>query len=370
MFTAERRVKRIWAQEVEADATLLQTRLDAIRATGNLTPSEEVLADGVAERLKAARAATTKVYPVPGKLSNWWRGTLVETSFHSMHTAEALSAGIYPAEVLWAEIPEATARVEANLERDDPRRASAEAMYDGRGVLIGAELTSQELAMWREQLRKTIEIGFSAADLGHTRLRNFRNAVVLATGVLIVLLVLFIGFVWTHPTDVSFCFEPEEGTLACPTGGSGPSRDDVLVIALLGMLGGLLSGIVSIKNLHGTSIAYDVPQALAALKLPLGALSAVGGMLLIRGQFVPGLSNLDSSDQILAYAFALGVAQQLLVGMVDRRAQDLIGSAPSKSTAVPRPERPRQASVGAGGPELVPDGATGAVVDLGVVKEQ
>lgn len=332
-------VKRIWAQEVDTDATLVLARVQAARAAGTMTPAEAATADVAEERLRYALAATTKTYPVPGRLSNWWRGTLVEASFQNLHAGEALAAGTYTPEMVWAEIPEATARVEATLDRDDPRRACAAEMYEERGLLLGDALTARELAAWRERLRKSIEVGFNASDLEHTRLRNFRNAVVGGTVVLTLLMVAFVGFVAFNPTDVSFCFTPDPGKTVCPTSGSTPSGDDVLVIALLGMLGGLLSGIVSLRSMQGTSIAYDVPQALAFLKLPLGALSAVGGLLIIRGQFVPGLSNLDSSDQILAYAFALGVAQQLLVGVIDRQAQDLLGAAPSKSTAAPRPER-------------------------------
>lgn len=324
-----RRVKRIWAQDVLAEAAALETRLDSIVAAG-LTPVQQKLADGAACRLQAARAAAIRQDPIPGRLSNWWRGTLVEASFQNLHAAEALLAGIYPPETVWAEIPEAVGRVESVLNRDDPRLASAEVLLKTRDTVLDAPPT--DLARMREDLRKTVEVGLNGADAEHTRLRSFRNAVLGGTVVLSVLLVAFIGFVWANPNDVSFCFESDTGDPICPTGGDGPQRDDVLVIALLGMLGGLFSGIIAIRNMQGTSVAYDVPQALAWLKPPLGALSAVGGLLVIRGQFVPGLSNLDTSDQILAYAFTLGAAQQLLVRMVDRQAQELLGAAPSKAS--------------------------------------
>ncbi len=324
-----RRVKRIWAQDVLSEAAALQTRLDSIVA-GGLTPAQQKVADGACGRLEAARSAAIRQDPIPGRLSNWWRGTLVEASFQNLHAAESLLAGICPAETVWAEIPEAVGRVESLLNRDDPRLASAEALHQERDTVLAA--SPADLARVREGLRKTVEVGLNAADAEHTRLRSFRNAVLGGTVVLSLLLAAFMAFVWANPNDVSFCFESDLGEPICPTGGDGPQRDDVLVIALLGMLGGLFSGIISIRNMQGTSIAYDVPQALAWLKPPLGALSAVGGLLVIRGQFVPGLSNLDTSDQILAYAFALGAAQQLLVGMVDRQAQELLGAAPGKAS--------------------------------------
>jgi hypothetical protein len=125
----------------------------------------------------------------------------------------------------------------------------------------------------------------------------------------------------------------------CASGTSAASGHDVVTVALLGCLGGLFAAILAIKNMQGTSIPYNVPQALALLKLPLGALSAIGGLIAIRGGFIPGFSDLDSQAQILAYAFAFGVAQQLVTGLVDRQAQSLLSTAPGKASTSTRPER-------------------------------
>ena len=69
-------------------------------------------------------------------------------------------------------------------------------------------------------------------------------------------------------------------------------------------------------------------------KLPFGALTALLGLVLIHGRFVPGLTDLDSSGQILAYAIALGVAQHAVTGLVDRRGQELLAGIPGKRSAV------------------------------------
>ena len=65
-------------------------------------------------------------------------------------------------------------------------------------------------------------------------------------------------------------------------------------------------------------------MALALLKLPTGALTAVLGLVLMRGEFVPGLSALDSSAQIISWAVVLGYSQQLLTRFVDQRAQSVL----------------------------------------------
>ena len=64
-----------------------------------------------------------------------------------------------------------------------------------------------------------------------------------------------------------------------------------------------------------------LPLALAVLKLPTGALTAILGLLLMRGGFIPGLGALDTPAQIIAWAIVLGYSQQLLTQFVDRQAQ-------------------------------------------------
>jgi hypothetical protein len=152
------------------------------------------------------------------------------------------------------------------------------------------------------------------------------------------LLVAFVVYVYWNPTDVPFCFSGTEGAV-CASGAAAPSGHDVLTVALLGTLGGLLAAILAIRNMHGTASPYNVPQALALLKLPLGAVSAIGALITIRGDFIPGFSNLDSQAQILAYAFGFGLAQQLLTGLVDKQARSILSTAPGKATGATRPER-------------------------------
>jgi hypothetical protein len=126
-------------------------------------------------------------------------------------------------------------------------------------------------------------------------------------------------------------------TLNCPTGsGFGkPHGNDIIVVALLGLLGGALAAAVSIRNLRGTSTPYDVPVALSLLKVPLGAFTAILGLVAIQGDFVPGLSALDSQQQILAYALVLGYGQQVFTYTLDRKAQMLLDGLPAKDGSAP-----------------------------------
>lgn len=338
-------LKRVWVQNVDVNARLLEARLKSSRARRDSQShgADEALDKSVEELLEAARNAATRKDPVPGRVANWWRGSLIEAAYQNLHAAEALIVGLYDRDEVEAEIPEAVARVEASLDRDDPRR-QAVAELANAGV-------STSLERARADLRKAIEVGHAAADHEHSRLRSFRNAVLIAATVTTVLVALFTWYVAANPTTVPFCFTPtpepsQTAMLMCPTaeyeadaGAATPRPADVIVVACLGLLGGALAAAVSIKNLSGTSTPYDVPFALAALKLPLGTLTALGGLLLLRGEFVPGLSELDSQGQILAYALILGYAQQLLTSLIDKQADQLLAAAPGKDTHVDRPQR-------------------------------
>jgi hypothetical protein len=111
-----------------------------------------------------------------------------------------------------------------------------------------------------------------------------------------------------------------------------PAPGDVTLVALFGLLGGALSGGIAIRKMHGQTTPYGVPVALNLLKLPSGALTAILGILLVRGAFVPGLSQLDSQPQILGYAFFFGIAQQFATRFIDRRAREVLGRVPTKTT--------------------------------------
>jgi hypothetical protein len=72
----------------------------------------------------------------------------------------------------------------------------------------------------------------------------------------------------------------------------------------------------------------------------LGALTAILGLVAIQGMFIPGLSQLDSQGQILAYALVLGFAQQALSRLLDKQAQILLEGLPGGTDVLPTPKPP------------------------------
>ena len=161
-----------------------------------------------------------------------------------------------------------------------------------------------------------------------------------------------------NPTLVPLCFAPRgvwhEAVVVCPTAQSGPFtplqagvaatgvdapvRDiddvvaetakpwDLIVVELVGLTAAAIAAAAAISHIRGSSERYGLPVALAALKLPTGAITAFLGLLLMRGQFVPGLSALDTTAQILAWALVFGFAQQLFTRLVDQQGQTVLNS--------------------------------------------
>jgi hypothetical protein len=272
-------------------------------------------------------------------MANWWRGTLVEAAYRNMHTARAQMIDLMDANELRAEIPMVVARANATLHRDDPRRTTVE------------ELEAETVEGLRPRMRRVVGDSYEQLDLEHAQLRSFRNILLIAAVFIAVLTTGTIYFVSRNPSLMPLCFdrevasgvEPLVTTVAgknCPTGSGdsvGPAGSDILVVAVLGALGGALAATLSIRNLKGTSTPYDVPVALAFLKVPLGALTAILALVAIQGDFVPGLSILDSQGQILAYALVFGFAQQTFSRLLDQRAQSLLEGLPGGTSTEPAP---------------------------------
>jgi len=327
---ARRRSGKALVPEVIGAVAANRVRLRAIQARGESRPLLSKEADklhtGIAEMLDEAEAAERGEEPERRKFSSERQDDCVEAAFHKLHRAEAEMVRLYSDDEVDAEVPEAIARTEVGLHRNDPRRSAA------------LKLTSMEPCDARRiLLSKTVQIGHEAADRQYSRVRVFRNIVLVTTLLLAAFVLFFVLWVSKNPSAVPLCFiNPGSVIQHCPTG-DGPSRSaDVGVVALLGLLGGALAAAVSIRNVRGTSTPYNVGVALALLKFPAGAFTALAALIAIGGELVPGLTALDSQAQILAYALLFGYAQQLLTGLIDKRALNLLGSVPAKDPAQDR----------------------------------
>ncbi|WP_333738619.1 hypothetical protein [Streptomyces sp. IBSBF 2806] len=194
----------------------------------------------------------------------------------------------------------------------------------------------------RELLVLALSASYDALDAEFSRVRSLSVILRIATFFVLLGAGGLAVWGWSCPHSLNMCFIPKSGgPIACPSGEvvkahHVPSRyarpDDVLVIEAAGLAGAALTAIASLRRIQGTSTPYMLPLSAALLKFPTGALTAFIGVLLIKGAFIPGLSALDSSSQIMAWAVIFGAAQHLVTRFVDARARETlsdVGRAPT-----------------------------------------
>jgi hypothetical protein len=335
-----------WPRQVNVDITRTRNRM-RIALVDHPGPRNDAIARAIVQHLEDAEEVIRRRHWYDRfNAVDWWRGTSIEQAYRSLHAARVFLTELMDDDDIDALVPAVVARVQACLPATDPQRIEVE------------KLPHADPKIKRAELIRALERGYAATDEAHTRIRRFRNVLLCAAALITFCTFLFIREVAQNPTAVPFCFRPDITTAqaatvprpptgnqrsVCPSGEQAvdanplqPSGTDVWIIAGLGLLGGGLASAVSVRNMNHVATPYDVPLALALLKVPTGALTAVAGILLLGGGFVPGLSELDTQRQILAYALVFGYAQQLATRYLDNRATSLLAELPSKHT--PRPQ--------------------------------
>lgn len=331
-----------WAIQASVEADAIEHRMRVALAAAPLDEERKAAAHAIEVLLSSARDATRRRGRAPwrGPMDRW-RGTLIERAYESLHAARNFLVDLLPDEDVSALAPSVVARVATILNSDDPRR-----------VEIDALPAMPPGPAKRAALRQAMEISYDASDQLHVRVRGFRNILLSSAALIALLMIVLVVVVQARPNAMPLCFTPTvtagqspglggsapAPTTVCPSGDrQNPSAGDVVIVAGLGLLGGALAAAFAIRNVRGSSTPYDIPIALAFLKVPSGSLTAVAGILLLGGGFVPGLSQLDSQRQILAYALLFGYAQQLGTRLIDNRAQSILNSLPSKDPEAKQP---------------------------------
>jgi hypothetical protein len=367
---AELRFVRDWL----LDAAGRSSAIDELRR-GSRATIERTIDDHLQTAAIAAKGGSLWK---PRNLLASLTGSMVERVNSQLDAVEGELLRVAPSDYLVGEVPSLLAHVQLHLAPDDPRRlrleAIAERVIRGDEDLLqaggqpgGSQNGRHESDLLSESDRQAVISAVRAASAESrwkvSRLRSFRNVIVVSSLVMTLAAIGTIVFAFRRPSALPICFTP--ANVVCTTSTTfvpRPAREnasgqqsaasqaatdklmrgvasgwDVAVVELVGLIAAALAAAAALRNVQGTSTPYSLPVALAVLKLPTGALTALLGLLLMRGGFVPGLSALDSSAQIIAWALVFGYAQQLLTRLVDSRAQTVLEGAggDTKSLAAP-----------------------------------
>ncbi|WP_371673391.1 hypothetical protein OG985_40510 [Streptomyces sp. NBC_00289] len=341
--------------------------------------------EGTKGHLDQARAAADEVF---GWRRPWSGSTAREGVWSNLRSADVLLLQLVSDTEVAGRASEVMALVKRHLDRDDPRRIR---LAQRIRHIIAGEMTPSD----RELLARALDSAYNNLDGELARVRSLRNILWTATFLVLAGVAGLALYGWFSPSSLSLCFAPEVGAgdanhvdVVCPSmeyhnrpPGTVPSSlalpRDIVTVEVAGLAGAALTVIASLRRIRGTSAPYMLPLASAVLKFPTGALSAFLGVLLIRGAFVPGLSNLDSRAQVLAWAAVFGAAQHLVTRLVDDRAQMTLSElgrptdavvdrenaavmaddGPGPAGPIGPPAAPERAGAGfRGGPDADPDG--------------
>lgn len=313
----------------------LQQRLRGADARKTSRGAELLLA-GIYRHLDEAETAVTR----DEQRRRWQRwmagidGVDVERAYNHVEAAETLILRLAPTSYEQAIMPSLVAIVRQHLPASDERLQQMEELARSRAPFTQADgdMVAAAVRDAGRQARREI-----------ARVRSFRNVIGVTTIVLTVLALGVTAVGLSADDAIPLCFTPDSSAAVCPIrevtipGGiaSTPVRQeltlrratkpgDIPLVQLIGLIAAAVAAAVSLRKIDGTATPFALPVALAVLKLPTGMLTAVLGILLLRGGFVPGLSALDSPAQILAWALVFGYAQQLFTQFVDQQAKSVL----------------------------------------------
>lgn len=222
---------------------------------------------------------------------------------------------------------EILAKAARHLEVNDPRLVEIREVAKEDGALNGRTLAS------------ILDAAYEAEYEELANIRSWRRSLWWTTLLMLIGVAVFVFWMWFHPGALTLCFRPTQDFVACPSRevtlknpdrypqgltSGWESAQDAVAVVIAGLAGASLTVVGSLLKIPGTSTPHDLSIAVSALKFPTGAVTAILGILLIHGGFVPGLTNLDNRAQILAWAAAFGCAQQLVTHIIDARAQKAI----------------------------------------------
>lgn len=304
---------RPWREEALTRGAELRTLLDWFReghnGPGRAAPShvDTAIEDHLKEATQAAKGLS-RLRPVRNL-------TTMERVTSNLDAAEVGLLRRAPEDYLGGQYSHILAHVQFHLRKNDPRRTRVEELAEAAAAGTLKKTDKQAIV-------QAVSVASLEARREVARVQTF-CAVLYATALVLTLAAAGLAvWGWIEPEHLRLCFQPRDAEV-CPTG-SAPNRADIVLVEFIGLLSGAVSGATGLRHLNGRSTRLGLPIALSILKLPMGALTAVLGLLLMRGEFIPGLSNLDTTAQIIAWAVVFGAAQQLVTGFIDRKASDVL----------------------------------------------
>jgi hypothetical protein len=305
-----------WRLIVESRTRRARTDLAMLNTDPRTTGDTEVARVAALESLAIVDAVLrtrAKWWQAP---SVWWSGWRIERAWRALHEAE-----VY----LIAADPGLTARLPALAERINPCLPDTDLRRIALSRLRPEEPPS---AADRIVVTDAVRAAFDASDEAHASARALRNKLFVAALSLLLLNVLLgvVSSVW--PSLLPMCVASNEGQssvqLICAGGGTHPGAGEGWLVAMMGAVGASIAAVVLLVRRRPSLSPYVLAGYQALIKVLLGALLAVVGVLALGAGLAEGLVWLRGQDAILFWAVLLGYSQQVGTRLLDNYADRLL----------------------------------------------
>ena len=297
-----------WRQAVQRRRTMLFD--DLARLELKEAPEQEERAYLINSLLSdAGIASKAKV-----GIRKWWWGTEIERAWARLREVEERTVDLLEAAELPARAAEALEHADVYLTRDDKRRQHLDALQKDSSNVDAKTL--------RSSIVDVLRASHANADRSNQEARYLRNRLILAS-VVILLLEVLIVFAQSRWHGTPF--------LALPSDWHGSAWSYLLVVMLFGAVGALFTAIPAMSKVPSDNSPFNLPLQQALLKMVLGPLVAVIGLLIVDTDVLQvGMSKNWAGTLFLAVVF--GAGQHAVTRYVDQRASEILTAASGSAT--------------------------------------
>jgi hypothetical protein len=305
-----RKTHGAWRQVVLCRAQWLRHEVLSRASGDGPTATEQHILQLVATAEKAAGER--------GGLMSWFEGCQQERTWLSLHEAEAELIELLRGEDLNAHAEDILRKARRVLGADDPRVRWVESR------LAEHDCTSSPPARsFAPRVARLARATFDVLDDQYAQSRGFRNRLIRISGIAFVGVVgLFVATAFGQ-LDLN-----TPGSDVIPRGWQ-PS----LWIVLFGVVGAIVSAVPPLARAQGARNPFSLPVFQLVLKLVMGPLFAFVGVLMIQGNVIAEIEQVDSVMSLVVWATLFGAGQQSVTRLIDRRAKGIVSSGAGSESA-------------------------------------
>ncbi|SCF17561.1 hypothetical protein GA0074695_4004 [Micromonospora viridifaciens] len=234
---------------------------------------------------------------------DWLRGGKIEYAWQTIHAVERAMVELRTPEELLGLLPAYQDSAARYLKADERALRDFDATKD---------LAAPEI--FRAKVQALLLRTHAASDEFHESARRLRNRMLGISVSALAAEALLVVVQWGS-SDVHL--------LKPPTDATGVAAWRLLFFVLLaGALGAFISAIPSMITSRSGGLPYKLPFQQGLLKLAVGPLVAVAGIMLVLGGLVE--TTVGSTAALLGVAIVFGAGQQAVTAFADRRAAELL----------------------------------------------